>query len=210
MATKIDGTRGQQLVEMVQQWPKAEFQKFQMMMKIRFVEFMAVLKENGILNFVKDFYEAFDDAVVQEKTLVSCSKGCHFCCRQNVHVYKAEAAVIGEYCREMEIEIPKSYLKEQMQYGWKELAKTEVGWCVFLKNGECSIYPVRPIACRNYFVVSNPKLCDVMTYPSDEGYRVISKVLVIPLMLSVAFGGVMKERKDEGGTLSEMLLPYSK
>lgn len=210
MATKIDHTRGQQLVEMVQQWPKAEFEKFQMMMKIRVVEFMAVLKANGIINFVKEFYGVFDDAVVQEKTLVSCSKGCHFCCRQNVHVYKAEVAVIGEYCREIGIEIPKSYLKEQMRYGWRELAKTEVGWCVFLKNGECSIYPVRPIACRNYFVISDPKLCDVITYPSEKGNLVRSKVLYHPLLLSVAFGGVMQERNDKGGTLSEMLLPYSK
>jgi len=210
MAIKIDDHRGQQLVEMIQQWPKEDFETFQQMMMVRFEEFKAVLKANGISNFVKEFYEVFDDAVVQGKTLVSCSKGCHFCCRQNVHVYKAEAAVIAEYCREHGIEIPKIYLKEQMRYGWKELAKTEVGWCVFLKDGECSIYPVRPIACRNYFVISNPKLCDIITYPSEKGFRVVSKVLVFPLMLSVAFGGIMKERKDEGGSLSEMLLPYSK
>lgn len=210
MTTKIDDTRGRHLVEMIQKWPKEEVAKFQWMLKARLQEFKTFLKENGVRNFVKEFYSVFDDAVVQEKTLVSCSKGCHFCCRQNVHVYKAEALVIAEHCQEHDIEMSKSYLKEQIRYGWKELAKTEVGWCVFLKNGECSIYSVRPIACRNYFVISNSKLCDVITYPSEEGHRVVSKVLVSPLMLSVAFGGVMQERKDEGGTLSEMLLPYSK
>lgn len=210
MANKIDDSRGRHLVQMIKHWPKEQFAIFQRMVKGRFEEFMAVLKANGVGNFVKEFYEVFDDAVVQEKTLVSCSKGCHFCCRQNVHVYKGEAAVIAEYCREHGIEIPKSYLAQQMKYGWRELAQTEVGWCVFLKNGECSIYPVRPIACRNYFVVSNPKLCDVIAYPPEKGHRVMSKVLVMPLMLSVAFGGVMQERKDEGGTLSEMMLPYSK
>ncbi len=210
MAIKIDENRGRQLVQMIQSWPKEEFAKFQQMVAARFEEFKEVAKANGIGNFVKEFYGVFDDAVVQEKTLVSCSKGCHFCCRQNVHVYKAEAAVIAEYCREHEITIPKAYIEQQLKYGWRELAKTEVGWCVFLKNGECSIYPVRPISCRNYFVVSHPKFCDVISYPPEKGFGVASKVLVHPLMLSVAFGGVMQERQDEGGTLAEMILPYSK
>lgn len=210
MKIKTEDQRGQQLVKLIQQWPKEEFEKLQLMVMARAQEFKVFLKANGVRNFVKEFYEVFDDAVIQEKTLVSCSKGCHFCCRQNVHVYKAEADVIAEYCREHGIEIPKNYLEEQMQYGWRELAKTEVGWCVFLKNGECSIYPVRPISCRNYFVISNPKICNVIEYPSEKGHRVISKVLVSPLMLSIAFGGVMQDRKDERGTLSEMLLPYSK
>jgi Fe-S-cluster containining protein len=210
MATKIDGQRGRQLVEMIEHWPPEVAARFQQMVRLRFEEFKTVLKTNGVEDFVKEFYEVFDDAVQQEKTLVSCSKGCHFCCRQNVHVYKSEAAVIAEYCREHDIEIPKAYLKEQMKYGWRELAQTEVGWCTFLKNGNCSIYSVRPISCRNYFVVSNPKFCDIVTYPSKDGHRVVSKVLFHPLMLGVAFGGVMQEIKDDGGTLSEMLLPYSK
>lgn len=210
MAIKIDNNRRNQLLELIQQWPEEEIEKFRQMVRYRAEEFKAVLEANGIRNFVQEFYEVFDEAVTQEKTLVSCSKGCHFCCRQNVHVYNAEAAVIAEYCRERGIEISKSYLKEQIRYSWKELAKTEVGWCVFLKNGECSIYPVRPISCRNYFVISNPKMCDVINYPFEKGFKIASKVLLFPLMLSVAFGGVMQERKDEGGTLSEMLLPYSK
>lgn len=210
MAIKIDNSRGQQLVKMAKLWPKEAFEKFQQMAAIRFQEFKAVLRANGITAFVNNFYEVFDDTVIQEKTLVSCSKGCHSCCRQNVHVYKSEAAVIAEYCEENNIEISKSYLKEQMRYEWRELAATDVGWCVFLKKGECSIYAVRPITCRNYFVISHPQFCDVINYPPESGFKVVSKVMVHPLMLSVAYGGIMREIKDEGGTLSEMMLPYSK
>jgi Fe-S-cluster containining protein len=210
MAIPIDQTKGDLLVNMVKQWPKEQFEQFQSLCMARVEEFRAVLKEVGMSEFVRQFYEVFDDAVNQEKTLVSCSKGCHFCCRQNVHTFRAEAEVIAAYCKDKGIEIPKDYLTEQLKYGWRELAKTEVGWCVFLKNGECSIYPVRPSACRSYFVVSPPERCDVVKYPSSEGHRVVVKTFLIPLMLQVAFSGVLTERKDKGGTLAEMLLPYSK
>jgi Fe-S-cluster containining protein len=210
MGIPIDQHNGDALVKMIQQWPKEQFVEFQQLVLARAEEFRAVLKEVGISEFVRQFYEVFDDAMVQEKPLVSCSKGCHFCCRQNVHTFPAEAQVIAAYCKEKEIEIPKDYLTEQLKYGWRELAKTEVGWCVFLKNGECSIYPVRPSACRSYFVVSPPERCDVVKYPSSEGHRVVVKTFPIPLMLQVAFAGVLTERRDEGGTLAEMMLPYSK
>jgi len=207
---KMDDQRGKQLVAKIESWPREQFEAAQQLVFARVEEFNACIKATGINSFVKEFYEVFDDAVIQEKTLVSCCRGCFSCCRQNVHVYQSEAAVIAEYCEEKGIEIPAAYLKEQLKYGWRELAKTEVGWCVFLKNGECSIYPVRPISCRNYFVISHPKFCDPVAYPSEKGNRVVSKVLLHPLLLGVAFGGIMEERKDEGGSLSEMLLPYAK
>ncbi len=198
------------MVQMIKEWPQKQFVVFQQMVLARAEEFRAAVLEIGMSEFVREFYDVFDDAVVQEQPLVSCRKGCHFCCRQNVHAYRAEAAVIAAYCQEKGIDISKDYLTEQLKYGWRELAKTEVGWCVFLRNGECSIYPVRPISCRGYFVVSPPKKCDVVKYPSSEGHVVAVKTFLMPLMLSVAYGAVLAERKDEGGTLAEMLLPYSK
>jgi Fe-S-cluster containining protein len=32
--------------------------------------------------------------------------------------------------------------------------------CPFLIDGSCSIHKIRPIACREYNVTSDPKLCD--------------------------------------------------
>jgi Fe-S-cluster containining protein len=31
--------------------------------------------------------------------------------------------------------------------------------CTFLKDNECTIYDIRPVACRNHVVVSPPELC---------------------------------------------------
>lgn len=202
-------TMGHELVKMLQSWPKEQFDLFRNIVFARAEEFRKFIKESGPEEFIKDFNEVFDDAVAKDQTLTSCTKGCHLCCRQSVNVYTSEAAVIGAYCKENGIEISKEYLKKQLMFGWKEIAKKDCGWCVFLKNGECSIYPVRPIACRNHFVISPPHLCDTVKYPSDKGYRIAQKMLIEPLMLSVAYGAVLLEKGKEG-RMPEMLLPYSK
>jgi len=31
--------------------------------------------------------------------------------------------------------------------------------CPFLENESCGIHPIRPLACREYLVVSDPELC---------------------------------------------------
>lgn len=37
--------------------------------------------------------------------------------------------------------------------------------CPLLENNECSIYPVRPLICRGYFVSSDPRSCLPQTNP---------------------------------------------
>ena len=41
--------------------------------------------------------------------------------------------------------------------------------CTFLKNSVCTIYPVRPLACRTHFNLSDdPSLCDIVNKPGAE------------------------------------------
>lgn len=200
----------EQLIKLMQSWPKEIFEEFRQHLIVKSEEFRWLLKEIGPIEFMKEFYEAYDDATLHDQTLTSCSRGCHFCCRQNVTVWKAEAGLIAKYCREKEIAIPKDYLKAQLRHGEKEVARSEVGWCVFLKGGECSIYPVRPSACRNYYVVSKPELCDIVAFPPGEG-KVVVKIKTGPLIFKIALDGIMAEQeKSRGGRMPEMLLPYVK
>jgi Putative zinc- or iron-chelating domain len=67
-------------------------------------------------------------------------------------------AVIINYCTENAIEIDKEYLEKQAAVGRKKYS--ELSRCVFLKDNMCSIYPVRPIACRKHWVKTDPSLCD--------------------------------------------------
>ena len=163
--------------------------------------------------FVKAFYEAFDECLAEvkerDKNPISCRKGCYFCCGQSVTIWAAEAELIAEWCKEHGIDIAKAYLREQLKYDWKELALQEARWCVFLKAGECSIYPVRPLCCRKYHVASAPELCDTVKYPSSKGYKVAICVYTLPEIEASAFTAALS-KKGKGGRMPEMLLPYSK
>lgn len=198
-----------ELGQVIRNWPPLEHNAVLSMIEKRTRYFRHAYKEGGSIEFLKGFYEAFDEIQAERVTGVSCKKGCHLCCRINVTIWKDEAALIAEYCREHDISIPRAYLEEQLKYGWKEVAATDVGWCVFLKNGECSIYPVRPLGCRKYHVSSPPELCDTVKYPSDKGHRVAVAVFTFPEIDASAFYGLMAE-KGKSGRLPEMLLPYSK
>jgi len=176
----MTNSNSEAMVALMKSWPPNMLNEFRGLVMARAEEIRRVLKAVGPLEFIKQFYELYDDAVSQDQTLVSCSKGCNFCCRVNVDALPAEALAIEEYCRRHKIDISKQYLKEQLKYGKRELATSSVAKCVFLKDGCCSVYPVRPIACRNYFVVSMPELCDSVKYPSDQGNRVTVKLRLVP------------------------------
>ncbi len=209
MANEKRITTTEALSNVIENWPPLQHDAALRMVEDRTAELRRYYKYGGSADFVKAFYEAFDEALAQKIEGVSCKKGCHFCCRQNVSIYKDEAAVIAEYCQDNDISIPKARLEEQLKYGWKEVAKAEAGWCIFLKGGACSIYPVRPMGCRKYHVASPPELCDTVKYPSDEGHRVAVAVFTLPEIEASAFYGVLAD-KGKPGRLPEMLLAYSK
>lgn len=203
----ITATNG--LSHVIEKLPPREHDAVLRMVEHRTNELRQYYKMGTPVEFVKAFYEIFDETLAEVIEGVSCKRGCHFCCRQNVNIYKDEAATIAEYCREHDISIPREYLVEQLEHDWKEIAKTDAGWCTFLKDGQCSIYAVRPLACRNYHVVSPAELCDTVKFPSDKGHRVAVSVFTLPEIEASAFSGVMAD-KGESGRLPEMLLPYSK
>lgn len=201
------------LRQVIEQWPPKEHDAVLHFVEERGHQLKGFYELCSPVEFVRAFQEAFDetlaDVKARDKSPVSCKKGCFFCCRQNVTVWDAEAALIAEYCEEKGIEIPKAYLEQQLKHGWKEVAQTEVGWCVFLKGGECSIYPVRPLMCRKYHVASPPELCDTVKYPASKGHRVAVSVYTLPEIEASAFAGVL-EGKHNYGRMPEMLLPYAK
>jgi Fe-S-cluster containining protein len=109
---------------------------------------------------------------------VSCSKGCAGCCRQLTLIATVEAQNIVETYPEI-VRRALPVLKAQValldaeaeRRGIPPVLTTETrnafsdAWwlagqsCAFLVDGLCSIYPQRPLACRTYFVRSDPALC---------------------------------------------------
>jgi Fe-S-cluster containining protein len=121
-------------------------------------------------------------------TEITCRAGCSACCRQLVVVSPLEVAAIGEFVRarpdlaaEVEGRIEHwraavaadSELSALLQTfeaaeGYVEGEEGEAlelsYWrrqlpCPFLAEDRCTIYPVRPFACREHHVTSDPRLC---------------------------------------------------
>ena len=88
----------------------------------------------------------------------ACKAGCSYCCNMAVSITLAEAKAISTHTK------PDKDLSDA------ESRKLYTGTpCTFLVEGKCSVYPVRPVACRTYFNMSDiPTLCDVVSYPKQD------------------------------------------
>jgi len=109
------------------------------------------------------------DAVIQEAAKVmktTCKAGCNNCCKLFATCTLPEGILIAEELFKKPdwqalvpdlVKASKEFCFEgvnSMTYLSKKLP------CVFLKEGLCSIYEVRPSVCRYYYSVQDPKLCD--------------------------------------------------
>lgn len=109
-------------------------------------------------------------AEMLNKEKSSCKMGCSACCHYHVDSQDIEVQIILAWCKKHNVTIDKEYLQEQSKWKTKDLFNHPThSACVFLKDRKCSIYDVRPLACRNYFVFSNPDYCDAKKYPIPEG-----------------------------------------
>ena len=92
---------------------------------------------------------------------ISCKKGCNHCCAINVDINEAEANLIYRKHKE---KIDWKKLKFQSKKSLNDFKYLDVKSreCVFLQDGECSIYADRPIACRAYYVTTPPKYCNII------------------------------------------------
>jgi Fe-S-cluster containining protein len=120
-------------------------------------------------------YRDIDGWAAKAAAGASCRRGCHHCCHNLVIVTVTEAIPIAEYLlasAEWRPRLPGllAELRRQIrivsELGGSQEDRTAVDWfarkipCVFLQeNGDCGVYPIRPTACRTYFVVSPPADC---------------------------------------------------
>lgn len=156
------------------------------------------------LELVKEFYQLVDESIKElpHDTMknVKCKKGCAHCCHVQVIVSLCEAQYILEHCKKNNIALDVEYLKNQASlrepnhFHFSPFKK-----CVFLnKNNECSVYSVRPITCRRYFVVTDPELCRMDQGPQNVG-------IVATISGDLMQSGLMAA-DQAWGSFAEMLL----
>jgi Fe-S-cluster containining protein len=116
---------------------------------------------------------------------ISCKAGCGACCRQMVPLSIFEAEALTEWLRslpaERQAELAERFhralcalrdagmIDRIIESEWviEEAPMTQLAIdyfhagvaCPFLENERCSIHPIRPLACREYLVMSSPELC---------------------------------------------------
>lgn len=142
------------------------------------------------LSILLDAYHVIDVGVSIEleqeeekrRVRVTCRKGCSNCClRPNVPMTPLEELGISWFVTEKLQGDVREAIRKQL------LIHRDTLQCPFLIDSLCSIYPVRPVACRIFFVFG--KQCqpgehleltrpnDIWTHSRDLGRRVAMTVL---------------------------------
>lgn len=97
-----------------------------------------------------------DDVNTANVGHVACRRGCNHCCHTEVLMTPEEAEAVGKRIGRMPRH-PK--LRSERN---KNFDCSYGNPCTFLKNGECSIYENRPVACRaQYSLDVDALLCEI-------------------------------------------------
>jgi len=145
----------------------------------------------------------------------SCKAGCGACCRQIVPLSLFEAEALADWIGTLP-DFQQQELKHRFEEALNRLAgagliermitedwlaHSESGHslsldyfearvaCPFLENECCSIYPIRPLICREYLVSSAPQHCN-----NPAGLLV--KPIVLPLYFSRILNSMGAEAED--------------
>lgn len=104
-----------------------------------------------------------EEAAALVAPLTPCKAGCSHCCKMAVTISNHEAQIIADHLKIEHNNPPMNMDRDSMVDRYMGAP------CPFLKKGVCSIYEVRPLACRTHFNLSAyPQVCDVIEYPGND------------------------------------------
>lgn len=151
----------------------------------------------------QDAMEGLIDALSEEakkhNVAIDCRKGCNWCCHQPIFGVAHEFHYLWQF---IQLNMSEDEQKEVLQKSFdnyqkrgrlsqKELEKSKLP-CPLLKNGACSAYPARPMACRIYLSMSEDSCKNYHDHPEDE--KNYPALLEFPLRA----GQMMNEGFSEG------------
>ena len=117
----------------------------------------------------------------------TCSKP--YCCYQKITEPLAAGLPVAAYLRATRQDTPE--LRERLKNAGEAMeAHTSAEWmhqnrqpCVFLKDDKCSVYPIRPINCRSYHVISPQSDC---SYESETMVEAVDFENLIGMEIEMA------------------------
>lgn len=138
-----------------------------------------------LVDKIEEWYRSLDEGLTtslrrrevktgEKISCFTCTNVAPGCCHQKVMVNLYEVFPIVRHIMRSGQDTPElraklGELAVAMEAGEREQWFREVHPCVFLEKDRCSIYPVRPVACRTYYVVSEPKLCQAESGTQEVG-----------------------------------------
>jgi Fe-S-cluster containining protein len=111
----------------------------------------------GVLDLARQVQRDMSAAIdsLPTKSRHACAPGCFFCCYLPVDVLAPEAFLIAAHLQRMRS------ASELTNLLWRLAAHSQHDFgqraCVFLAQGQCSIYDVRPLVCRGYNSLSKER-----------------------------------------------------
>jgi Fe-S-cluster containining protein len=167
-----------------------------------------IAKESGLdsKSIAVSFHNSIDEIIKEELPNsvdpITCKKGCFFCCLQRVTITIEEAELLLEYANHIDYKIDWDRIDKQANKKTEEefdKLSLEDRKCVFLsKSGECSVYEHRPLACRQYHVITPKEDCDPVVNPHGQVGRF--NMTYAEIVTSGAWNS------SEIGNMAEMLL----
>jgi len=124
----------------------------------------------GVLRLAKQVQQGMSAAIdaLPSKTQHACAPGCFFCCYLPVDVLAPEAFRIAAHLKRTrspgELAALMYQLAAQSQQDFGTCA------CIFLAQGHCSIYEVRPMVCRGYNSLSKER-CEAFHHDASVDLR---------------------------------------
>jgi Fe-S-cluster containining protein len=165
--------------------------------------------ENTLFKAIESLYDAIDglnESIIalaeRQNKPVSCYKGCHWCCHQAVFANSYELHYLAGHikrtftAKEISDIIERTETKYLMtsKLNEEEILKYKAP-CPLLKDGACSVYSVRPMACRIYLSTKLETCMEFYRNPEHEtNYpALIDFPLKAGRMMNEGFRNALKE-----------------
>lgn len=147
---------------------------------------------------LRKIFKNLDGVMEKQAELMktTCKKGCNNCCMLFATATIAEGILIAEVLlqkpdwRAFVQPLREAALRFCFEGVGAHTYLTKKIQCVFLKEGLCSIYEIRPSVCRYYYSIQDPKLCD-----PDDPRRKVATIDATQLMDKVNLFSIMVANK---------------
>jgi Fe-S-cluster containining protein len=144
--------------------------------------------------------EAFNSELSRSGMTIACCAGCYYCCYLKVDVQPGEIFLIADFVRNRFPEVRRIKILNKAKENWKKIEPLTSEQhlnaalpCPLLEEGKCSVYSVRPNACRQAHSMRAEPCKKFVENPetSEEFAELITNVKaatsIISLGTSIAF-----------------------